>query len=72
MYEDLAQEDLDELLEQARANRRRATSLRQQASVLDSWLAATYRRRASELEFEAFVSELSSGVPGAESGLPAA
>jgi hypothetical protein len=61
-----------EALEQARASRRRATSLRRQASALDSWLAAAYRRRASELEFEAFVTELAEGVPDAELGLPAA
>ncbi len=51
-----------ELLEQAHALRQRATSLRAQADAVGV-LAGTYRRRASELELEAFVSELQSGLP---------
>jgi len=52
-----------ELLEQAHTMRQRATSLRTQSDALGAVLAATYRRRASELELEAFVSELQSGLP---------
>jgi len=52
-----------ELVEQAHVLRQRAHSLREQARSLTSPLAAAYRRRASELEFEAWVSELQSGLP---------
>jgi len=52
-----------ELLELAHHLRQRAESLRGQAPTLGSVLATAYRRRASELEFEAWVSELQSGVP---------
>jgi len=52
-----------ELLDQARHLRQRADSLRTQAPALPDVLATAYRRRASELEFEAWVSELQSGVP---------
>ena len=51
-----------ELLEQAEHLRKRAESLRTQADDLGDLLGATYRRRASELELEAFVAELQSGV----------
>jgi hypothetical protein len=62
----------EDLLELAHTFRQRATSLRSQADALDPLLAATYRRRASELELEAFVSELQSGVPYDRVHLPAA
>jgi hypothetical protein len=52
-----------ELLDQARQLRQRADSLRAQAPALTAMLGSAYRRRASELEFEAWVSELRSGVP---------
>jgi hypothetical protein len=39
----------------------RAASLRDQADGLPSVLATTYRRRASELELEAFALELRAG-----------
>ena len=52
-----------ELVAQARLMRQRAESLRHQAPALPDALATAYRRRASELEFEAWVSELQSGVP---------
>jgi hypothetical protein len=52
-----------ELLDQARHLRQRAESLRAQAPALTDALGTAYRRRASELEFEAWVSELQSGVP---------
>jgi len=51
------------LLDQARYLRQRAESLRVQAAALSPVLASAYRRRASELEFESWVSELQSGVP---------
>ena len=51
------------LLDQARHLRQRADSLRSQAPTLSPLLGTAYRRRASELEFEAWVSELQSGVP---------
>jgi hypothetical protein len=52
-----------ELLDQARHLRQRADSLRTQAPALTDLLGSAYRRRASELEFEAWVSELRSGLP---------
>ena len=52
-----------ELLEQAHTLRQRATSLRAQSDAVGAVLGDTYRRRASELELEAFVSELQSGLP---------
>ncbi len=52
-----------ELVEQSHVLRQRAHSLRQQALALTRPLATAYRRRASELEFEAWVSELQAGVP---------
>ena len=52
-----------ELVAQAKLLRQRAESLRHQAPALPDVLATAYRRRASELEFEAWVSELQSGVP---------
>jgi hypothetical protein len=61
-----------ELLEQAISLRKRAESLRTQADVLGQVLGATYRRRASELELEAFVVELQSGVPYERVHSPAA
>ena len=52
-----------ELLEQSHVLRERAHSLRHQADSLSSPLGTAYRRRASELEFEAWISELQAGVP---------
>ena len=46
------------LLAHAHGVRERAESLRTQAAQLDSVLANTYRRRASELELEAFLFEV--------------
>lgn len=43
--------------------RRRAAGLRDQADELDPVLAETYRRRAAEMELEAWVCEVRSGVP---------
>jgi hypothetical protein len=60
----LRERDIDEeLVAQANTLRQRAHSLRHQASGLTAPLASAYRRRASELEFEAWVSELQSGLP---------
>jgi hypothetical protein len=52
-----------ELVEQSHVLRQRAHSLRHQAVALSRPLATAYRRRASELEFEAWISELQAGVP---------
>jgi len=43
--------------------RERAQSLRVQAEDLVEVLATTYRRRASELELEAFLTDVAAGVP---------
>lgn len=43
--------------------RSRAASLRSQATGLSPLLATTYRRRASELELEAWVLDVESGLP---------
>lgn len=61
-----------QLLEQAHLLRQRADSLRSQATTLPELLAATYRRRASELELESFVSELQAGIPYDQLQMPAA
>jgi hypothetical protein len=52
-----------ELVGQSHLLRERAYSLRQQSESLTLPLATAYRRRASELEFEAWVAELQAGVP---------
>jgi hypothetical protein len=52
-----------ELFEQAQALREHAHSLRTQADALSPVLATTYRRRASELELEAWVLEVQSNAP---------
>jgi hypothetical protein len=54
--------DLD-LVRAAAVQRERAASLRSQAGSLGEVLASAYRRRAAELELEAWVAELQSGVP---------
>jgi hypothetical protein len=54
--------DID-LVAQASSLRQRAASLRAQADQLDSLVGPTYRRRASELELEAWVLEIQSGLP---------
>ncbi len=51
------------LLAEATNLRHRAASLRQQAGSLDEVLSLTYRRRASELELEAFLLEAHAGAP---------
>jgi hypothetical protein len=51
-----------ELLGLARSFTDRASSLRSQADSLPIVLADTYRRRASELELEAFIAEVQSGL----------
>ena len=61
-----------QLLEQAHVLRQRADSLRSQAATLPDLLAATYRRRASELELESFVIELQAGIPYDQVQMPAA
>jgi hypothetical protein len=52
-----------ELLENAKILRERAASLRTQAEMLTAPLASAYRRHASELELEAWISEVQAGVP---------
>ena len=54
------------LVAEADNMRHRAESLRQQAADLDEVLAMSYRRRASELEMEAWVLEVRAGVPEPE------
>ena len=46
--------------------RRRADGLRQQAQGLDEVLGTSYRRRASELEMQAWVVEVRAGVPDSD------
>jgi len=60
-----------ELVHQATVARDRAESLRVQSTALPAVLAATYRRRASELELEAFLLEATAGVPENEMHLAA-
>jgi hypothetical protein len=56
--------DIDEVrVREAAELRHRATQLRRQAARLDDVLATSYRRRASELEMQAWVTELQAGVP---------
>ena len=45
--------------------RNRAKSLRHQAEALDEVLSVTYRRRASELEMEAWILEVQFGLADA-------
>jgi hypothetical protein len=52
-----------ELVQAATLLRERATSLRVQADMLSAPLAAAYRRHASELELEAWITEVQAGVP---------
>ena len=51
------------LVEAAHVLRERAHSLRVQADSLTAPLANAYRRRASELELEAWLDDLSAGLP---------
>ncbi|MCU0311282.1 MAG: hypothetical protein MUE36_10100 [Acidimicrobiales bacterium] len=53
-------------LDGAATLRARATSLREQAGSLDEVLSLTYRRRASELELEAFLLDAQAGVEAPE------
>ncbi len=66
---------IDERDEHLRAEasmlRHRAESLREQAGTLDDVLSLTYRRRASELELEAWLLEVHAGAK-ADEALPAA
>jgi hypothetical protein len=64
----------DPVLAQAQGLRLRAASLRTQAEHLQPVLATTYRRRASELELEAFVVGLQAEKTenGEVTGAPAA
>ncbi|CAB4322628.1 MAG: hypothetical protein F2520_01805 [Actinobacteria bacterium] len=60
--------DLDSMIDQkmvaeAQQLRERALGLREQADHLDSFLATSYRRRASELQLEAWLLEVRSGLP---------
>lgn len=52
-----------ELVQAAKLLRERATSLRVQADMLSAPLASAYRRHASELELEAWITEVQAGVP---------
>lgn len=52
-----------ELLALSTQLRHRAEGLRNQATGLDPVLATTFRRRAAELELEAWVAEVQSGLP---------
>jgi hypothetical protein len=61
----------DPFTAQAQSLRRRATSLRMQAEHLQPVLGTSYRRRASELELEAFLVGLQA-ADGDASGAPAA
>ena len=58
----MARADQD-LLRHARATRDRATSMRRQAEGLPEVLADSYKRRAAELELEAWIAEVQSGIP---------
>lgn len=51
------------LVAEATHLRHRAESLRQQAAGFDEVLGMSYRRRASELEMEAWLLEVRAGVP---------
>jgi len=51
------------LFDNAKILRERASSLRAQATMLTAPLASAYRRHASELELEAWISEVQAGVP---------
>ncbi|MDZ7731992.1 MAG: hypothetical protein U5R31_01795 [Acidimicrobiia bacterium] len=65
--ETLEQEIVDpELTVLARTLRDRAGSLRRQADALGDLLRETYRRRAAELELEAWIAEVQSGIPDDE------
>jgi hypothetical protein len=52
-----------ELVQAAKLLRERAASLRVQADMLTAPLASAYRRHASELELEAWITEVQAGVP---------
>lgn len=53
----------EDLLDVSQSLRERAEHLRSEAIDLDDVLAPTYRRRASELELEAWIAEVQSGIP---------
>jgi hypothetical protein len=55
-----------QLLHTSAVLRQRATSLRSQAASLPSPVGEAYRRRAAELELEAWVAEIQAGVPESE------
>ncbi len=52
-----------ELLDNAKVLREKAASLRAQAVMLTAPVASAYRRRASELELGAWISEVQGGAP---------
>jgi hypothetical protein len=54
------------LVAEAALLRQRAERMRHDARTLDDVLAMSYRRRASELEMEAWVLEVRAGVPEPE------
>lgn len=59
--------EIDErLVREAADLRHRATQLRRSAKPLDEVLGTSYRRRASELEMQAWVLELQAGVPNSK------
>jgi hypothetical protein len=55
-----------ELVALAHTLRSRSESLRNQSLTVDAVLATTFRRRASELELEAWVTEIQAGLPESE------
>jgi hypothetical protein len=55
-----------ELAQAGKLLRERAASLRAQAESLTAPLASAYRRHASELELEAWISEVQAGLPESE------
>ncbi len=54
------------LVAEAAVVRHRAESLRQRSAGLDEMLSLSYRRRASELEMEAWLLEVRAGLPATE------
>jgi hypothetical protein len=55
-----------ELAQAGKLLRERAASLRAQADSLTAPLASAYRRHASELELEAWISDVHAGLPESE------
>jgi hypothetical protein len=61
-HQSMARAD-QELLRRAHTTRDRAASMRRQAESLPEVLADSYKRRAAELELEAWIAEVQSGIP---------